>query len=70
MHVAGSSLQRTFDGGSWRLDTLKEVFSSTSREVGVVRIAVISVLSPLIVPTLLGGPLIVQGFLPLLEGGW
>lgn len=65
----GSFSQRVSDGSSWRSDALRKVSPSTSREVSIVRLAVVGVLSPLLVPILLGGPFVLQGFLPLLEGG-
>ncbi|GJN24340.1 hypothetical protein PR202_gb12077 [Eleusine coracana subsp. coracana] len=64
-----SSPYRASKGGSWGLDTLKKVSSSAPKKIGVVRLAVVGVPLPLLVPILLGGPFVLQGFLPLLEGG-
>ena len=63
-----SSPQRAYDSGSWRPDVLLKVSLSASREDDVVRLTMVSVLPPLLVPILLGGPFVLQGFLPLLEG--
>ena len=47
---------------------LLKVSLSASREEDVVRLTMVSVLPPLLVPILLGGPFVLQGFLSLFEG--
>ena len=64
----GSSSQMALGGGSWRPDARKVPLSAT-REIGVVQLAEVGGRAPLLVPILLGGPSVLQGFLPLLEGG-
>ncbi|KAG2603863.1 hypothetical protein PVAP13_4NG014443 [Panicum virgatum] len=64
----GSSPQMALGGGSWRPDARKVPLSAT-REIGVVQLAEVGGHAPLLIPILLGGPSVLQGFLPLLEGG-
>lgn len=64
-----SSPYRALKGGPWGLDALKKVSSSAPKKIDVVRLAMVDVPLPLLVPILLGGPLVLQGFLPLI-GRW
>jgi len=64
----GSSSQMALGGGSWRPDARKVPLSAT-REIGVVQLAEVGGRAPLLVPILLGGPSVLQGFLPL-AGRW